>query len=114
MGWTDDLRLLFEAFPPPPWRRAISRRTISLALIMTGAGLLGYVGKEYWETVSSQRRLATEWTRQTESVSASGGASTQAQVPPEQMLTRVVISKIKLDAIVVEGTSSKQLLQGPG
>jgi sortase A len=113
MGWTSDLKALYRAFPLLSWRRYLNRRWLSLALMMTGAGLLGYVGSAYWETASTQRRLETEWARQTEAVSASA-ASIQSAIPAAQMLTRVVIPKIKLDAIVVEGASSRQLSEGPG
>jgi sortase A len=113
MGWTSDLKALYKALPLPPGRRYLNRRALSVALMITGAGLLSYVGSAYWKTVSSQRRLETEWARQTETVSAST-ASIQSAIPAPQMLTRVVIPKIKLDAIVVEGTSSRQLSEGPG
>ena len=113
MGWMADLKALYEAFPPlPSWRRYLTRRALSLALMLTGAGLLGYVGSAYWRTASTQRRLETEWKRQTGSVSAA--ASTHSAVSPQQMLTRVLIPKIKLDAIVVEGASPRQLSEGPG
>jgi sortase A len=110
MGWTADLKALYKAFPLPSWR-SLNRRWLSLGLIMTGAGLLGYVGCAYWETARSQARLETEWARQSGSVAA---ALSQPAVSPQQLLTRVLIPKIKLDAIVVEGTSSRQLSEGPG
>src|SRR5215472_7687117 len=113
MGWTADLKALYKAFPLPSWRRYFNRRSLSLVLMMTGAGLLGYVGSAYWETARSQARLETEWARQAGSVSAAG-ASSQPALSPQQLLTRVLIPKIKLDAIVVEGTSSRQLSEGPG
>ena len=113
MGWTADLKALYKAFPLRSWRRYLNRRSLSVALMLTGAGLLGYVGSAYWETASTQRRLETEWERQTGSVSAAA-ASSQPAVSPQQLLTRVLIPKIKLDAIVVEGTSSRQLSEGPG
>jgi sortase A len=114
MGWTADLKALYKAFPLPSWRRYLNRRSLSVALMLTGAGLLGYVGSAYWETASTQRRLETEWARQAGSVSAAAAASSQSTVSPQQMLTRVVIPKIKLDAIVVEGVSPRQLSEGPG
>jgi sortase A len=109
MGWAHDLRSFYEAFPRPSWRRYLNRRSLSLTLMLTGASLLGYVALAYWETASTQRRLETEWARQ-------AGSSTPEQraIPPRQMLTRVLIPKINLDAIVVEGASSRQLSQGPG
>jgi sortase A len=113
MGWTADLKALYKAFPLPSWRRYLNRRPLSLVLLMTGAGLLGYVGYAYWETARSQARLETEWARQAGSVSAAAALS-QPAVSSQQLLTRVLIPKIKLDAIVVEGTSSRQLSEGPG
>src|SRR5215471_13162660 len=113
MGWTADLKALYKALPLPSWRRFRNRRSLSLALMMTGAGLLGYVGNAYWQTARTQARLETEWTRQAESVSAATAPSRPA-VSPQQMLTRVLIPKIKLDAIVVEGASPRQLSEGPG
>ena len=113
MGWTADLKALYKAFPLPSWGRYVNRRWLSLGLMMTGAGLLGYVGFAYWETARSQARLEMEWARQAGSVSAAA-ASSQPAVSPQQLLTRVLIPKIKLDAIVVEGTSSRQLSEGPG
>ncbi len=58
----------------------------------------------------SQQKLEAEWERQAASVSAPGSAT----ISPDQMLTRVVIPKIGMDAIVVEGASRKQLSEGPG
>ena len=113
MGWTADLKALYKAFALPSWGRYVNRRWLSLGLMMTGAGLLGYVGYAYWQTARSQARLETEWARQAGSVSAAA-ASSQPVVSPQQLLTRVLIPKIKLDAIVVEGTSSRQLSEGPG
>jgi LPXTG-site transpeptidase (sortase) family protein len=109
MGWTKDLRALYEGFPRSSWRSYLNRRSLSLALMMTGAGLLGYVGSAYWEMASTQRRLEAEWARQ-----GSISAFAQTVIPPQQMLTRVLIPKINLDAIVVEGASSRQLAAGPG
>jgi sortase A len=114
MGWTADLKALYKAFPLPSWRRYLTRRSLSLALMMTGAGLLAYVGREYWETARTQARLETEWARQTRSVSAAAADFSQPAISPQQMLTRVLIPKIKLDAIVVEGASPRQLSAGPG
>jgi sortase A len=91
-------------------RPYLTRRLVSLALVIAGLGLLGYVGSEYWGMYRSQQKLEAEWERQAATPSAPG----QPVISPEQMLTRVVIPKIGLDAIVVEGASRKSLSEGPG
>jgi sortase A len=87
-----------------------NRKAVSLLLIIVGVGLLGYVGSEYWGMYRSQQRLEAEWERQ----AASANTPAAPVIPPDQMLTRVVIPKIGLDAIVVEGASRKELSEGPG
>jgi sortase A len=90
-----------------PW---LSRKAVSLVLIVVGIALLGYVGSEYWGMYRSQQKLEAEWERQ----AASFSTPAHAVIPPEQMLTRVVVPKIGLDAIVVEGASRRDLSEGPG
>ena len=91
-------------------RPYLSRKAVSLVLIVIGVALLGYVASQYWGMYQSQQRLEAEWERQSAAASTPG----QAVIPPDQMLTRVVIPKIGLDAIVVEGASRKDLSEGPG
>ena len=99
----------------PTWlsqwlRQNLTRRRVSLLLILVGVALLGYVGSEYWSMYRSQQRLASEWERQAATLSTPASAP----ISQDQMLTRVVIPKISLDAIVVEGASRKELSEGPG
>lgn len=91
-------------------RPLLNRRVMSLALVVVGAVLLGYVGGQYWAMYRSQKNLEAEWEHQAATVSAPG----QPTVQPEQMLTRLLIPKIEMDAIVVEGASRKNLSAGPG
>jgi LPXTG-site transpeptidase (sortase) family protein len=91
-------------------RPFLTRRLISMVLVIVGIGLLGYVGSEYWGMYRSQKNLEAEWERQAATVSAPG----QPKISPDQMLTRVMIPKIGMDAIVVEGSSRKVLSEGPG
>jgi len=91
-------------------RPLLKRRAVSLALVVGGAMLLAYVGLEYWGMYRSQKELESEWEHQAAVTSAPG----QAQLSPEQMLTRILIPKIEMDAIVVEGASRKELSAGPG
>ena len=91
-------------------RQRLNRRGVSLLLIIVGIALLGYVGSEYWGMYRSQQKLEAEWERQAATVSTPA----KAAIPADQMLTRVIIPKISLDAIVVEGASRKELSEGPG
>jgi sortase A len=91
-------------------RPHVNRRTISLALIVIGVVLLGYVAGQYWGMYRSQKNLEAEWQRQATMVSIPG----KAPVSPDQLLTRLQIPKIQVDAIVVEGASRHDLSEGPG
>src|SRR6476661_10694612 len=91
-------------------RPLINRRVISLALVVIGVVLLGYVTGQYWGMYRSQKNLETEWQRQAATVSVPG----KAPVSPDQLLTRLVIPKIDMDAIVIEGASRRELSEGPG
>lgn len=91
-------------------RPAINRKLFSWAFIAIGVILLGYVGGQYWQMYRSQKNLEAEWQRQAATVSIPG----HADISAEQMLTRLVIPKIDMDAIVVEGASRRDLSEGPG
>ena len=88
-----------------------SRKGVSLLLIMIGVVLLGYVLGEYWGMYRSQRNLQAEWEHQTQALTTPDTTRIPAAA---KMLTRVVIPKIGMDAIVVEGDSRKALSEGPG
>lgn len=91
-------------------RPHVPRRIVSLALVAVGTLLLGYVGLEYWGMYRSQKNLESQWEQQAAITNAPG----QPQLPPEQLLTRILIPKIQMDAIVVEGASRRDLSAGPG
>lgn len=91
------------------WSNSV-RRFASLALIIVGLGLLGYVGIEYWGMYRSQQNLEAEWERQAAGTNTPGHAS----ISPDHMLTRVIIPKINMDAVLIEGVSRKALSAGPG
>ncbi|HEV7674518.1 MAG TPA: class D sortase [Candidatus Angelobacter sp.] len=91
-------------------RPLFNRRVMSLALVVIGVVLLGYVAGEYWGMYRSQKNLEVEWQRQAATVSIPG----KAPISPDQMLTRLQIPKIQVDAIVVEGASRRELSAGPG
>jgi len=81
-------------------------------MLVIGVGLLGYVASEYWGMYHRQKQLTAQWEQQ--------ASSTNTNVPgkparsEDDLLTRVVIPKINLDAIVVEGASRRELSEGPG
>ncbi|MBZ5493890.1 MAG: class D sortase [Acidobacteriia bacterium] len=91
-------------------RPLLNRRVMSLALVVIGVVLLGYVAGQYWGMYRSQKNLEAEWQRQAATVSVPG----KAPVSPDQLLTRLEIPKIQMDAIVVEGASRRELSEGPG
>jgi LPXTG-site transpeptidase (sortase) family protein len=79
------------------------------AFFLAGCGLLLllYVSCQYWLMYSGQKKLALEWHQENawpaSMLSSDGDA-----------LVRLTITKIKLDAVIVEGTSHKSLKLGPG
>lgn len=94
-------------------RPFFKRKVLSLVLVLTGVALLGYVGGEYWGMYRSQKNLEAAWTQQSAAIAAAD-QSTPVKISPEQMLTRLRVNKIGIDAIVVEGASRKDLSEGPG
>jgi LPXTG-site transpeptidase (sortase) family protein len=94
-------------------RKLAERQRLSLVLMVGGLGLLVYVGSEYLAMYREQQVLHREWERQQNSLAAA--APQPAAMPvKDDGLTRVLIQKINLDVILVEGTSHKSLRLGPG
>jgi|GEM_PF-306106 sortase A len=91
-------------------RGIIQRNHISLAMLIIGVALLGYVASEYWGMYHRQQQLAAQWEQQASATNVPG----KVNISPDDLLTRVVIPKINLDAIVVEGASRRDLSEGPG
>ena len=87
------------------------KRYISTALIIVGAVMLSYVASQYFGMYSEQKRLTQEWEQQN---SQQQNAATTQQPVRQDGLIRVSIPKINLDAIVLDGTTHKQLKNGPG
>jgi LPXTG-site transpeptidase (sortase) family protein len=94
-------------------RKLAERQRLSLVLMIGGLGLLIYVGSEYLAMYREQQTLHREWDRQQHSV-ASAAIGSAAVPVKDDGLTRVLIQKINLDVILVEGTSHKALRLGPG
>jgi sortase A len=91
-------------------RSIAGRQRLSLVLMLSGLGLLGYVGSEYWSMYREQQDLHRLWQGQQKSTPPNGVPATAV----DDGLTRVSIPKINLDVIVVEGTNHKALRLGPG
>lgn len=92
------------------------RRNIPVVLVILGALLLAYVSWSYGSMYVEQRRLAREWERQQQAA-----ATTQpnqdgeaVKVSYDDGLTKLSAAKINLESVVVEGTSHRDLLVGPG
>lgn len=92
------------------------RRHASAVLIILGALLLAYVGFEYSQMYWSQKRLQDEWARQQQELrsQANSIATAKSAALKDDGLTRLSIPSISFDAVVVEGTSNRALLLGPG
>lgn len=86
-----------------------TREAISLFFLLLGLVLIGYVASQYWDMYHSQSQLHALWEKQAAAATAPGAP----KLTPEEMLTRVSIPKINLDAIVLEGATRKQLTKGP-
>ncbi len=88
------------------------RRAMSPMLVILGLVLLGYVGAQYGEMYLEQRHLAREW--QSQQSRHEDRKHLAASRSEDDGLTRLSVPKIDLDSVVVEGTSHKALLLGPG
>ena len=89
------------------------RQLVSVVLLLLGLSLLGYVGSQYWDMYHSQRQLEAQWERQ-QLIAIPATGQPKSRFSANDLLTRVLIPKINLDAIIVEGVSRKQLTIGPG
>jgi sortase A len=85
------------------------KKYLSPVLMVLGAVLLFYVGSEYYGMHREQQRLQAEWDQQQKTPT-----TTEAPKPADDGLIRLAIPKIDLTAIVVDGTTRKQLKNGPG
>lgn len=93
---------------PERLRTLAWRKHLPLILTFAGILMLGYVGGEYYAMYREQKMLTQEWEKQN---APNAAAEKSAK---EDGLIRVVIPKIDLDAIVLEGAGRKQLKLGPG
>lgn len=88
-------------------RTRAAKQYFGALLISLGILLSAYVGGTYAWMYHEQRSLLHQW-----QVNNGGG---DGVVPAEaNALTRILIPKIKLDAVITEGTSHRALTLGPG
>jgi sortase A len=86
------------------------RSLLPYALILGGAAVLLYVSAQYALMARDQHQLAQRWAEQN-----TPAATAPASIDPAaDSLVRITIPKINVDAIVIEGTSAKALMRGPG
>ncbi len=88
--------------------RTPGRRYLPMALMAFGAVLICFVALQYTQMYREQRRLAQQWEQQ------QAQPLSQVTAGSDDRLTRLTVPKIDLDSFVVEGTSQKALLRGPG
>jgi sortase A len=87
------------------------KKFVSPVFLVLGLALLGYVGSEYYGMHREQQRLRSEWEQQQGQRTS---AAVKTEQPVDDGLIRLDIPKIELSAIVVDGTTRKQLKNGPG
>jgi len=93
--------------------RLRSRNFIPTILILIGALMVLYVGTQYAEMYLEQKRMADAW-EQEQAIRSEAPTTQQAHATKDDGMVRLVIPKIDLTSFVVEGTTHKALLLGPG
>jgi sortase A len=109
----DKWRNFIDKIPRDSWRRLFRRtnwrENYPTALMLVGLALLLYVGIQYGTLFAAQHRLARQWEEQQKTYLAAADSASA-----NDGLMRLTIPKIDLSAVVVEGTTHKALLIGPG
>ena len=89
------------------------RRLLPTLLVLLGIALLGYSAAQYGRMYFAQKRLAREWREQNQRAQTRTVPATNVEAGAARLI-RLVVPKIALDSIVMEGTSRRALLLGPG
>jgi len=100
------------SLPKLPFER-LPRNFVPGVLILLGALLIGYVVSQYGEMYFEQKRMAEQW-EQEQQKRAEEGPTEQAHSLKDDGMIRLVIPKIDLTSFIVEGTTHRSLLLGPG
>ena len=85
------------------------RRRWPLALVFVGLLLVGYVGFQYVSMWHEQHIFAEEWSRQ-----AGTGSVAPVEINGQSGVARLIIPRLDLQEVVIQGTSYKALKAGPG
>ncbi len=88
--------------------RAAVRRPRALILILLGFFLCSYVAGNYARIIINQDYLERRWR------DGNPALNSPKRVLPGDAVVKLVIPKIGLEAMVVEGTTEQSLLLGPG
>src|SRR5690242_9764225 len=84
------------------------RKWLPVTLMVSGVLVCGYVATNYAQMIRGQKQLAAQWqNREASPASSKPGL-------PGDAFAELLIPKLRLDTIVVEGTTSKSLRTGPG
>lgn len=100
------------SLPKLPLER-LPRNFVPAMLILVGALLVGYVFSQYGQMYFEQKRMAEQWDQEQQR-RAEQSPTQQAHTLKDDGMIRLVIPKIDLTSFVVEGTTHKALLLGPG
>ncbi len=100
------------SFPKLPLEK-LPRNFVPAMLILAGALLVGYVLSQYGQMYFEQKRMAEQWDQEQQR-RAEQSPTEQAHALKDDGMIRLVIPKIDLTSFVVEGTTHKALLLGPG
>jgi len=95
------------------------RTAVGIALVVAGAGLAAWAGSAYARGWLAQDRARSEWDQQVARAAVARGralaaGSAQAEPTAGAPVARLVIPKIALDDIVLEGVTTAALNGGPG
>ncbi|HWR13946.1 MAG TPA: class D sortase [Terriglobales bacterium] len=94
--------------------RNIPKSYVSFALIVFGTVLVLYVASQYGQMYLEQRRMERAWVQEQQRRATEAPVAEQAHAPKDDGMVRLVIPKIDLESFIVEGTTRKALLVGPG
>ncbi|MFL5583059.1 MAG: class D sortase [Gemmatimonadaceae bacterium] len=95
------------------------RRGAGLALLLAGGALLGWSGVAYGRGALARDRARAEWERLearravVAATLAAGGAPLAAPGPGAP-IARILVPRVGIDEVVVQGVGGKQLAAGPG
>jgi sortase A len=118
-----------SAQPVKP-RKARFLRILGLVLMLSGIAVIGYPATTFLVTTKAQDKLRADWNRivkestknldskasssdSAQSSNSAGNSSTK-KIPAGKAAFRLIIPKLDLDRIVVEGTDTASLKLGPG